>query len=243
MPSSIDPTQIFIRNWEIYQKIIQVNYMKHKELGQHVQDSLTIFATGRPIHVLDMGCGDAQQIANQLQSFDIISYTGYDLSEQAIAFAKKNTEKLNTQVSFHRGKMEELIKQDSKTYNILYSSFAIHHLTDQLKKDFISDCFMRLENEGLFILIDIKRQPGQTTAEYKKSYSNWILNEWSALNNDEKTAIIDHLNTCDIPVETTTYITYGIEAGFNFIKEVDIDPRHTLLLFSKTDDNIHADKH
>lgn len=234
MLPSIDPTQIFIRNWEIYQKIIQANYMKHKELGQYVQDYLTIFATDKPIHLLDMGCGDAQQIATQLINFNIISYTGYDLSEQAISFAKKNTEKLNTQVSIHTGRMEELIKQDSKTYNILYSSFAIHHLTDQLKKDFISDCFTRLENDGLFILIDIKRQPGQSTEEYKKSYTNWILNEWPVLNTEEKTAIIDHLNTCDIPVETSTYINFANEAGFNFIKEIDIDPRHTLLLFSKS---------
>lgn len=234
MLSSIDPTQIFIRNWEIYQKIIQANYMKHKELGQHVQDYLNVFATDKPIYLLDMGCGDAQQIATQLQSFNIVSYTGYDLSEQAISFAKKNTEKLNTQVSFHTGRMEELIKHDSKTYNILYSSFAIHHLTDQLKKDFISNCYKRLENEGLFILIDIKRQPGQSTEEYKKSYTNWILNEWPVLNTEEKTAIIDHLNTCDIPVETSTYINYAIEANFILIKEVDIDTRHTLLLFSKS---------
>lgn len=233
MQSSVDPTQIFIRNWEIYQKIIQANYMKHQELGSHVQGYLNNFATNKPLRLLDIGCGDAQQINNQLQSLDIFSYTGYDLSEQAIAYAKKNTKKINAQVSFETGRMEELIKLDQKTYNILYSSFAIHHLTDEMKYEFINDCYQRLEDGGLFILIDIKRQPGQTTEDYKKSYTNWILKEWNSLSQDEQSAIIDHLNTCDIPVETSTYIAYANKAGLNLLKEVDIDPRHTLLVFSK----------
>jgi 2-polyprenyl-3-methyl-5-hydroxy-6-metoxy-1,4-benzoquinol methylase len=234
MPSSIDPTQIFIRNWEIYQKIIQANYMKHQELGNHVQEYLKNFSSEKAIQLLDIGCGDAHQITNQLQHFTISSYTGYDLSAQAIAFAKINTEKLNTQISFQTGRMEELIKQDPKTYTILYSSFAIHHLTDEIKKDFINDCYLKLEEKGLFFLIDIKRQPGQSTEEYKESYSSWIQKEWLTLDKEEKIAIIDHLNTCDIPVEASTYISFASKAGFHFVNEVDIDPRHTLLLFSKS---------
>ena len=207
--------------------------MKHLELGNHVQEYLKNFSANKAIQLLDIGCGDAYQITNQLQHFNINSYTGYDLSAQAITFAKKNAEKLKAQICFQIGSMEELIKQDTKTYNILYSSFAIHHLTDEIKTDFINDCYKRLEDKGLFILIDIKRLPGQSTEEYKESYSSWIQKEWLALDHEEKLAIIDHLNTCDIPIESSTYISFASKAGFHFIKEVDIDPRHTLLLFSK----------
>ena len=55
----------------------------------------------------------------------------------------------------------------------------------------------------------------------------------STLSTDEKYAIIDHLNTCDIPVEASTYIQYANNAGFNCIEKVDIDTRHVLLVFSK----------
>ena len=228
-----DASQIFNRNWEIYQKIIQANYMKHQELGNHVQQHLEEFNKNKYLKVLDIGCGDAQQITNQLQSFNVISYTGYDLSEKAIAFAKKNTRKLNTQVLFEVGSMEDLIKTDQNTYNTIYSSFAIHHLTDAIKKEFIQHCYHKTEQGGLFILIDIKRLPNQTTEEYKKSYADWIINQWHALSQDEKNAIIDHLYTCDIPVESSSYIKYATIAGFNCLEEVDIDSRHTLLVFSK----------
>lgn len=233
MNSSFDPSEIFIRNWEIYQKIILANYMKHHELGNYVQNHIHNFAKHKALKILDIGCGDAQQIANQLQSFNIFSYTGYDLSEQAIQFAKKNTEKLNCQVEFELGSMETLIKADSNKYNILYSSFAIHHLTDEIKSDFIRDCYNKLEEEGLFILIDIKRQPGQSREDYKKSYADWIKSTWHALTQQEQNAIIDHLYTCDIPVESSTYVDYALSSGLSFIEEVDIDSRHTLLVFSK----------
>jgi 2-polyprenyl-3-methyl-5-hydroxy-6-metoxy-1,4-benzoquinol methylase len=233
MQNPIDPTQIFIRNWEIYQKIIRENYMKHKELAAHSQVFLNQLSLQQPIKLLDIGCGDAHQISKQLKDLNLSSYTGYDLSAQAIQFAKQNVEKLNTKIDFHVGYMEDLIKKDQQRYSVLYSSFAIHHLTNEVKLDFIHNCFNKLDAGGLFILIDIKRLPGQTIEDYKKSYADWIYAEWHSLTTDEKDAIIDHLNTCDIPVEALTYIEYANSTGFNFIEEVAIDARHTLLVFSK----------
>ena len=233
MQNPIDPTQIFIRNWEIYQKIIRENYMKHKELAAHSQVYLNQLSLQQPIKLLDIGCGDAHQISKQLKDLNLSSYTGYDLSAQAIQFAKQNVEKLNTKIDFQVGYMEDLIKKDQQSYSVLYSSFAIHHLTNDVKLDFIHNCFNKLDAGGLFILIDIKRLPGQTIEDYKKSYADWIYAEWHSLTTDEKDAIIDHLNTCDIPVEASTYIEYAKSTGFNFIEEVAIDARHTLLVFSK----------
>lgn len=233
MQNPIDPTQIFIRNWEIYQKIIRENYMKHKELAAHSQAYLNNLSLQQPIKLLDIGCGDAHQISTQLKGLNLSCYTGYDLSAQAIQFAKKNVEDLNAVIDFQVGHMEDLIKQDQQSYTVLYSSFAIHHLTDEIKLDFIHNCYNKLDVGGLLILIDIKRQPGQTIEAYKKSYAEWIHDEWHSLSMDEKNAIIDHLYTCDIPVEASTYIQYANNTGFNFIDEVDIDTRHTLLVFSK----------
>jgi cyclopropane fatty-acyl-phospholipid synthase-like methyltransferase len=233
MQNPTDPTQIFIRNWEIYQKIIRQNYMKHNELAAHSQVYFNQLSLKQPIKLLDIGCGDAHQISKQLKDLNLSSYTGYDLSAQAIEFAKQNVENLNAACNFQVGYMEDLIKKDQQTYTALYSSFAIHHLSDEMKNDFIHNCYKRLDDGGLFILIDIKRLPGQSIEAYKKSYADWIHQDWHSLTTDEKHAIIDHLNTCDIPVEASTYIQYANNAGFNYIEKVDIDTRHTLLVFSK----------
>ena len=227
-----DPTQIFIRNWEIYQKTILANYMKHEEIGLLSQKHIKEFASNQRIKILDLGCGDAHQIANQLATLNIQSYTGYDLSNQAIDLAKQHLQKTNAKLEFQVGKMEDLIKTESNTYNLLYSSFAVHHLNDEDKKVFIKDCAQRLEKNGLFILIDIKRLPGQSTDEYKNSYAEWIYQDWHTLLPEEKDAIVLHLQTCDIPVETDTYVEYAKQSGLSLIEEVAIDTRHVLLVFS-----------
>ena len=137
MQNPIDPTQIFIRNWEIYQKIIHENYMKHTELAAHSQVYFNQLSLQQPIKLLDIGCGDAHQISKQLKDLNLSSYTGYDLSAQAIEFAKENVKNLNAACDFQVGYMEDLIKKDQQTYTALYSSFAIHHLSDEMKNDFI----------------------------------------------------------------------------------------------------------
>lgn len=232
MSLSSDPSQIFIRNWEIYQKIIHENYMKHKELGERVQYHLSSLSVRTPINILDIGCGDAQQIAGQLKKLRVSAYTGYDLSAQAIEFAKQQFGSF-TNTNFNIGYMEELIKTDKQSYNLIYSSFAIHHLIDAQKQSLINECFSKLEQNGLFILIDIKRLPGQTVSAYQLSYADWIKSDWHALTEKEQLAIIDHLSTCDIPVETKTYTAYAIEAGFALVEEYEVDTKHALLVFSK----------
>lgn len=233
MSSSIDPSQIFIRNWQIYQKVIAANYMKHLELGDYAQKHLLQLNHDSPIRVLDLGCGDAHQISEQLKSLNINSYKGFDLSEQATNLAARNFASSKLNASFNIGEMEELIKADKQTYHVIYSSFAIHHLTDEKKQALIQDCYNRLEKNGIFILIDIKREPAQSIETYKTSYTNWILNDWHALTADEKLAIIDHLTACDIPVETKTYIEFARSAGFQLAEEANVDSRHALLAFTK----------
>jgi ubiquinone/menaquinone biosynthesis C-methylase UbiE len=228
-----DPSQIFIRSWNIYSKVIAANYMKHRELGVCSQKFLKAFSSKTPLRVLDIGCGDAKQLAGQLSMLTIESYTGYDLSEDAIALAKQHLAPTGANLTFRIGSMEELIQAEPSTFNLIYSSFAIHHLQDPEKQLFIADCYRVLEQGGIFILIDVKRLPGQSREEYNKSYVDWIHQDWNVLDQDEKEAVAAHLTTCDFPVETSSYVQMATAAGFKLLEEVDIDPRHGLLVFGK----------
>jgi 2-polyprenyl-3-methyl-5-hydroxy-6-metoxy-1,4-benzoquinol methylase len=228
-----DPSRIFINSWNIYQKVIQANYMKHRDLGIYSQKYLKDFASHQALRVLDIGCGDAKQISRQLLNLNIASYTGYDLSEDAISLARQNMSKTRVDLTFRIGKMEELIKAETATYNVIYSSFAIHHLQEEAKKTFLRDCFQVLEKGGLFILIDVKRGPEQSREEYNKSYIDWIESDWNLLSEDEKKIVSAHLITCDFPVATSEYIKFAETAGFLLVDEVDIDSKHGLIVFRK----------
>jgi 2-polyprenyl-3-methyl-5-hydroxy-6-metoxy-1,4-benzoquinol methylase len=64
--------------------------MKHKELGEYAQKYLQDFSKHSSIQILDIGCGDAYQISEQLKYLNLVAYKGYDLSEQATLFAEKH---------------------------------------------------------------------------------------------------------------------------------------------------------
>jgi 2-polyprenyl-3-methyl-5-hydroxy-6-metoxy-1,4-benzoquinol methylase len=228
-----DPSRIFINSWNIYQKVIQANYMKHRDLGIYSQKYLKDFASHQALRVLDIGCGDAKQISRQLLDLNISSYNGYDLSEDAVSLARQNMSKTGVALTFRIGKMEELIKTETATYNVIYSSFAIHHLQEEAKKTFLMDCFQVLEKGGLFILIDVKRGAEQSREEYNKSYVDWINSDWNSLTEEEKKTVAAHLTTCDFPVATSEYIQFAESAGFILVDEVDIDSKHGLIVFRK----------
>ena len=103
---------IFEKNWQIYQKIIANNYMLHKDIAAYTSKYLNQISNQAAINMLDLGCGDSKQIANQLSGLKIASYTGIDMSEAAVQFAKKNIELIDCTGTFLTGPMEVLIKKN-----------------------------------------------------------------------------------------------------------------------------------
>ena len=229
-----DPSLIFIHNWKIYRKVIESDYMSHRQIGSITRNVLKTFSASCPLDILDLGCGDADQIAIVLKTMEVATYTGIDLSPQAIEIAEKNLTPLSCLLEFRIGRMEDEINLLEKEYNLVFSSFAIHHLPDQQKKSFIEECFRRTSSNGLFMLIDIKRQPGQTIEQYRSAYAEWIRSEWHHLNKEEQESIIAHLQECDFPVEITTYKKWALEAGFILMEEALIEEqRNGLIAYKK----------
>src|SRR5664279_3324047 len=80
----------FFTGWEIYRKVLENNYMYHKEIYQAVGMLLHQQFAHQPFKMLDLGCGDACYLANALQGTTISHYTGFDLSDPALALAADN---------------------------------------------------------------------------------------------------------------------------------------------------------
>jgi 2-polyprenyl-3-methyl-5-hydroxy-6-metoxy-1,4-benzoquinol methylase len=228
----IQVPSIFEKNWQIYQKIIANNYMLHKDIAEYTSKYLNQISNESAINMLDLGCGDAKQIANQLGGLNIKSYTGIDMSDAALQFAQKNIELINCAGTFLTGPMEVLIKKNTSIYNVIYSSYAIHHLSDAGKKEFLLECRNRLSKNGVFILIDIFRQPMQSMAEYKNEYCTWIKNYWNSLDPEEMQMIFDHINEYDFPNEIENMISYATAVGLKVTSYSNFDKRHGAIIFS-----------
>ena len=224
---------LFANNWNVYQKIIFKNYMLHQEFGVATRQVIENMGTLEPLTVLDMGCGDAHQIAKVLEGMQVAKYVGYDLAAPALKVASENMSKYAEQVHLKQGKMEVLIKEETQVFNLVYTSYALHHLDDDSKISFLKNCHDRLKPNGRFIHIDVARKTGQSREAYIANYLNHIKQEWTLLNSEEISLIEEHIHQCDFPAAMDSLIEWMETSGFVIENHLEGDGRHSMLVVKK----------
>ena len=78
---------IFQREWRLYRKMVDHNYLFHREAYGHLRRVLLEDAA-RPFRFLDLACGDASATVRALEGTEIASYCGVDLSAEALDLAR-----------------------------------------------------------------------------------------------------------------------------------------------------------
>ena len=221
---------IFTQNWNIYQKVVGQNYMLHREFGSVLGSILKRFEKKMSFAVLDLGCGDAKLMAEQLQPYNEFFYKGFDLSDAALAVAAAYTRDLQGIISFVNGPMEELIDYETVPYDMIYSSYAIHHLSEEKKQALLLSCAEKLKADGVLVIIDVFRQVNQDREAYLKDYLDWINTSCPALSQPEKELIINHITTYDFPSKFDDFEKYLHVNRFKITHQLTNDPHHKMLM-------------
>jgi SAM-dependent methyltransferase len=224
---------LFTMHWKTYQQVILSNYMLHRDFAAMSQAAIQEKAKQGALRVLDPGCGDAMPIASQLKGLPVDSYKGYDLSSHALELALSNLDGIARTLHLLEGRMEELIGEETGRFNFIYSSYAIHHLSDPQKREFLKALYARLEPGGIFFLIDIFRLRGQDRDDYVEGYIGMIQERWNDLRREDKQRIFDHIREYDFPATVGEMEEWGAEAGFAMAPCPVIDDRHYALIMKK----------
>lgn len=220
--------QVFTDNWNVYQQIVQHNYMHHHGFEQQTALAWSSLVPP-PTHVLDIGCGDTGTMLPHLLKHPEAAFTGYDLSGRALELAAVNLEQLPNNVQLKEGDMLGLLNEEPQKFNLIHSSFAIHHLQDENKRQLYKACFDHLEPGGLFLYTDVFRQAGQTREEYIDRYFEFVEEEWTGMATWEKQIVYDHVQAYDFP-SAITHSTEWLQAvGFTVLGLYQPDERHMML--------------
>lgn len=228
MPNS--PESLFIRNWNVYRKVVDANYMRHAEIAAEIK--IAVAGINKPIHVLDAGCGDAMVTLGMLQGKQIAMYTGIDLSGPALELAAAALQEEYIPYVLEEGAIEERIPAFQGSCDLLHMSFVLHHLTDTLKEQVIHQCASKLNQGGMFILVDVFRLEGQTREAYLDNYMQ-RLKSWDDLSPDEKTDVEVHIRSFDFPAVYTDMLKWLKAAGFDCRDAGINDKQHYLLCCTK----------
>ena len=192
-------TTAFFDVWHTYRKVVAANYMHHMEIKTHIEQILHAQFVGRPFSFLDLGCGDAATLAPVLASMVVQRYKGVDLSETALALAAENLKGLSCPVKLVCRDILAAVAADSGLYDVVYTSFALHHLSTEQKAEFFHRVAQRLAEDGLLLLTDIVREEDESLPVYLRRYCDWLRSDWGALNAEEKASACDHIVNNDRP--------------------------------------------
>jgi ubiquinone/menaquinone biosynthesis C-methylase UbiE len=224
---------IFQQQWSLYQKLVKENYMLHAQWEKQTAAMIQKYFSTTPFEMLDLGCGDALPIYPCVKDQPMVAYTGVDLSAPALQLAKQHLSSLTAIVKLHECSMEAFLSGCNETYDLIYSSYAIHHLVDDQKRTLLKQCHATLKENGIMIYIDIYREDINTLDVYRQAYSSMVNNDWNILNEAEKNTITNHLNTCDFPVQLPVLQEWLPQIGFDIQGGIIRDKFHMMMVLKK----------
>ena len=225
----------FFTMWAIYNKVLTNNYFHHNEIYQAVSTLLAERFEKQPFTLLDLGCGDAHFLTHALQGKVIKLYRGFDLSDPALILAAKNIGTLNCKSELINIDFMTGMRQTNTKFDIIFTSFALHHLTLKEKTEFFRLANNIITDNGLLLVIDLMREPKETLPMYLDNFCQMIRNTWLKLNEHELTACIQHVRNSDLP--ETKAILSSLAESMHFSPAVNLYHSHKLqfLLFNKKD--------
>jgi len=205
--------EFFCDSWSIYAHVLDHNYMFHDDIYRNVHGFLATRFGARPFTLLDLGCGSARHLAAALQGLAVARYRGYDLSAVAVEHARRNLDGLPCPVDVRLGDLLDAVGMERDAYDLVFSSFALHHLHSRQKAEFFCQAAAHLQPGGALLLVDVMRDEGEDPGSYLDRYCNWLDSHWTTLPPEARAQICAHVRDNDFPETAGQLEQFAAAAG------------------------------
>lgn len=233
--TSAESTTIFTHSWSLYDLITAHNYMFHQEIYDGVCKLLKHRTDLGPYRLLDLGCGNARYLAPCLKHSPPALYEGVDLSEAALAEAGDYLAELPNPVTLTHGDLLAAIESTNKTWDVIFTGFAVHHLLPDEKARFFHAAGRCLSESGWLILVDIVREENQSRENYLEGYLKFMRENWIKLPQDQLEEACTHVHDYDYPECLSTLQEMAKAASLNASRVINHYGQHYTLLFSRSE--------
>jgi tRNA (cmo5U34)-methyltransferase len=166
------------------------NYIPDRFYLFHVLRSFyrTFVARNGPVRVCDLGCGDGILTDQLLREDPAMEVTVIDGSGDMLAAAQARF-KGRTNVQFLQRDFEMLLREDSTPghFDLVMSSFAIHHVDRPQRQKLFAEVLRRLNPEGWFVNIETALPDHPAFTEwYYGLWQDWIVRRGRLLGHGDK---------------------------------------------------------
>jgi len=189
----------FEDKWHLYQRVIRGNVLCHGEMFATLDHLLAERFGNSPFSFVDFGCGDASAVLDTLRNKPISHYTGVDAASDLIATAAKKLAPLDCQKTLICQDMATAVSHLAVQVDVIFCSYALHHLLLDQKIKFIENCYQRLNTPGYFILVDGVAMEHETREQWLERLDRRILEKVPDFTAEDRAQIMQHPREADFP--------------------------------------------
>jgi cyclopropane fatty-acyl-phospholipid synthase-like methyltransferase len=231
MQETNDASLYFDANWKRYQSTLAANSLYHKEMG----DALNQFIDAhfkQDFSLVDVGCGDSSTMAPILLNKKIKHYIGIDAAPNVLKLAEKQMAVVTCDQDFICDDMSTAIPKLTMKADIIFTSYAVHHLLHEHKVQFIQNCKNKLNDSGCLVMVDGVLDVNQTREQWLDALEE-RLNTTQTMTPDELQFRMQHPRADDRPESIETFQRIAQEQGWKQFEVLVNKGIFAFMVFSK----------
>lgn len=229
--AAADPStvEMFQRTWTIYRKMVDNNFLFHREAYATLHDVL-IDEVARPFRFLDIACGDASSSASALMGTSVAHYRGIDFSALALDIARQSLTPLDCEVALEQGDFLDALPGRANLADIAWIGLSLHHLKGDEKRSFMRELRRTLPDDGMLLIYENTLRDGEDRNEWMR---RWDLQKplWTAYTEAEWQAMAAHVHVADFPESDASWRRLGEEAGYSRTRQLFASPPDLFRLY------------
>ena len=219
----------FEKQWRIYRKAVDYNYLFHRE-AYHCLHRTLIEEAIQPFRFLDIACGDASATIEALKGTQVASYHGIDLCQPALELASQALETLACPVTLDRRDFVEALRDQPEPVDVAWIGLSLHHLMAPAKLTVMRQIRNVVGDQGLFLIYENANPDGEGRDAWLRRWDDqkpW----WTAFTPEDWEAGRAHVHANDFPETTSRWHALGHEAGFGQVRELFISPTNLFRVY------------
>ncbi len=229
-----DPStlELFQRNWTLYRKMVDNNFLFHREVYARLRVFL-LEEVGRPFRFVDIACGDAGGSAGALRGTQVRAYRGIDFSRHALALAAGALEGLGCPVALEEADYIDIMGLQPGSADVVWMGLSLHHLRAPEKASFMRNVRRDLSDGGCFVTYENTSPDGEDRENW---LCRWELQRsfWTAYSDEEFDAMFDHVRAADYPETESGWRAIGRDSGFANVRELYAAPTDMFRMYCFT---------
>jgi Methyltransferase domain len=211
----------FQQQWPTYRKLVEFDGLSHRAVGARLHRALRDCFSA-PFALLDVACGDAEQMRSVLDGTTISRYRGIDLSKPALALAEKNLAAVPFAVELDHCDFVEALERRPKPVDAAWCGLSIHHLKIEAKRAVFAA--LRRCTGSVLMIYEPTLAVGEDRAGYLARFRRLYRPAWTFFSEAEWDQLYDHVSRCDWPESAETWLALGRDAGFRRARALFRDP-------------------